>query len=164
MRIRSLTVAGIALALASPLVASAQAGPLAPQAPPHASYFAEAQSGFYNERYDDYGSDVMVIDRKWLLLEYYGTTPDGEDTTLSLYFGTRGGSRFYLTGCDGDNNAAAPIRVSRKTFMDRVANTPEREVEFTYDAERDSGVFVVTTGYFVNGEGLYSCPGLPPQD
>lgn len=156
--------AAAALAVAAPLVGQAQAAPPTPAAPPDASYFAEAQTGGYVERYDDLGSEVTVIDNRWLVLDTYGSTPDGDDTVLSLWFNTRKGSRFYLMTCDDTNNATERVQVSRKAFFDRVATTHEREIEFSYDAERDRGTFTVTTGYFIDGEGLYQCPDLPPQD
>lgn len=120
--------------------------------------------GVYQEQYDDHGSEVSVIDGRWLVLHFYGTAPNDEDTSLSLWFNIRKGSRFYLTGCDGTNIRTAPVRVSRKEFMDWVSTTFEREVEFTYDADQVRGTFIATTGYFVDGEGLYTCPSLPLQD
>ncbi len=49
-------------------------------------------------------------------------------------------------------------------FLGRRKAPPPCPAGSKYDAEQDRGVFVATTGYFVIGEGLYSCLGLPPQN
>lgn len=157
-------LAVLTLAL-SAAISPAYATPPPPAPPPDVdpAWFFEAPTGVYDERYDDYGSEVTVAGKgdRWLLLSYW------DEENVTLYSDTRRGSRFYLTSCDEFNSQGEPIRVSRKQFMDRVADTPERAVVFTYDAERNSGTFVATTGYFA-GEpygNLYPCPDLPiPQD
>jgi hypothetical protein len=155
-------VAALSLSLTALFAGQAQASP--PPLPPvdlsEGGYFGEAPTGGYEGRYDESTANLTVLPDRRLQLRYYGLKPDGEDGELVLYFNTRSGSRFYLTGCDEQNTMTARVRVSRTTFLRRVAATPERELEITYDARRNRGTFTVTTGYEVDGD-LLPCPGLP---
>jgi hypothetical protein len=156
-------VAALSLCLTALLAGQAQASP--PPPPPddlsEGGYFGEAPTGVHTGRYDDVPtSELTVLPDRRVLWRHFGVTPSGEDGELALYFNTRGGSRFYLTGCDEQNRQTEPVRVARTTFLRRIAVGHEREMEIVYDARRNRGDFVVTIGHLVDGD-LLPCPGLP---
>ena len=144
---RKLVIAGLALGLSALAGATGHAAPPTPTQPdsdPGAVFEGEASTGTWDEAYDDHGSEVSVVDRKYLFLRYY----NGDDYA-HVYFNIRGGSAFYLNYCDEEGFGQNIVQVSRKQFLERVASTQERRIHFTYDADRDSGVFVVTSGYYI---------------
>ena len=112
-------------------------------------YFGEAPSGSYLERYDDYGADATTLSSKRIALSFYGAGwPNNEEGVGTYWFHTRRGSTFYLSKCDAAGRLLPePVKVSRTTFLRRVARTEEREVSITYDAKRNAGTFTVYSGY-----------------
>lgn len=145
-----LTTLGVALSV--PLGASAQAAP-------EASRYQEAESGNYQEQYDDYGSEVTVLSRKRLALTLY-TGNEEEGDVRRVFFNTGRGSTFFVSVCDENGERIVdPVQVSRQQFLKRVRRTQERSITFTYDADRNAGVFTVSTGYFSAESGfLLQCP------
>lgn len=139
---RTAVLVTLGVALSTPLGAQAQAAQALP-----ASSYQEAATGTYQEQYDDYGSEVTVLPRKRLALTLY-TGNEEEGDVRRVFFNTRRGSTFFVSACDDSGERLAkPVQVSRQQFLKRVRRTRERSITFDYDAERNTGVFTVSTGY-----------------
>ena len=148
MIMRTTALAALALALAVPITAQpVAAAPPEPERPAYVPPDDEDglrwEEGFSVDdiEYHDEGSTLRVLDHRWLVLNYYNG-----DFVVYRWYGTRGGSTFYLNYCDQDGDMYL-ARVPRKVFLTRVAATPEASVDITYDRRRDSGVFRVGTLY-----------------
>lgn len=127
----------LTLAASTSWSAPALAAPPGPRDPGDA---IEASTRVYDESYDDRGAALTVLDRRWVVLRFVG-----EDEPV--YFGTRGGSKFLINYCNKDGRDSHLVEVSRKRFLERVVTGAEKYVTIDYDADRDSGIFKVTTYY-----------------
>ena len=140
----------LTLALTAPFGTAAHAAPPQPQPPsdlpePREYFdvvFAEGYTGVHDESYDEDGSEVEVLDRKWVTLHFNR----GGELHVVYWFNTRRGSDFFMNFCD-QNGEEYSARVTRKAFMERVATTWEEGAHFSYDAQRDRGTFRVATLY-----------------
>lgn len=137
---RSAVVVALALGLAAPLTAVAEAGrepvPPTPQVEDEEIvWLGEAATGRYAGDWDR--DDISVVDRRWVLTVV--DTANGTGGTFR-WFHTRAGSRFFVDYCDDEGPYS--LRVSRRVFAQRAAeDLAYWEVE--YDAERNRGEFVL---------------------